>query len=69
MKNNIYTMSIAELEAAHASNLQNIRNAEATIAEGNLDARNLKNFKRFVSRAYDINAILGTRIIKLSRAQ
>ena len=67
--NNVLTMNVAELEAAFARNLVNIANAKAKIASGELDARNLKNFKRFVSRANQINDIIEARIAKLNAAE
>jgi hypothetical protein len=69
MKNNIYAMNVAELQAALAHNLVNIVNAEATIADGNLDARNTKNFKWFISRVNQINDIIEARIAKLNAAE
>jgi len=69
MANNIYTMNVQELEAAIVYNLANIGNAKAKIAQGNLDARNLKNFKRFVARANEINQLIEYRIAKLNAAE
>jgi hypothetical protein len=69
MANNIYAMNVAELEAALASNLVNIANAKEKIASGNLDQRNIKNFKSFVSRANQINDIIEARIAKLNAAE
>ncbi len=69
MANNIYAMNVAELQVALDSNLVNIANAKAKIASGELDARNLKNFKRFVSRANQINDIIEARIAKLNAAE
>jgi hypothetical protein len=69
MANNIYFMNVQELEAAIAYNLANIGNAKAKIANGDLDARNLKNFKRFVARANEINQIMEYRIAKLNAAE
>ena len=69
MAKNILFMNVAELEACIAYNLVNIANAKAKIASGELDARNLKNFKRFVSRANQINDIIEARIAKLNAAE
>lgn len=68
-KNNVLTMNVQELQAALAHNLVNIANAKATIAGGNLDARNTKNFKWFISRVNQINAIIEARIAKLNAAE
>lgn len=69
MANNILVMNVQELEAAIAYNLANIVNAKAKIANGDLDARNLKNFKRFVARANEINQLIEYRIAKLNAAE
>tara|TARA_R110000868_G_scaffold22336_3_gene91501 strand:+ start:4105 stop:4314 length:210 start_codon:yes stop_codon:yes gene_type:complete len=69
MANNILVMNVQELEAAIAHNLANIVKIKAQIAEGNLDARNLKNFKRFVSMAQQRNDLMEYRIAKLNAAE
>ena len=65
MANNIYTMTVGELLKAYKRNVQCIADAEQTIAKGTLDARNTKNFKRFISRTTQINDIIEARIAKL----
>jgi hypothetical protein len=67
--NNVLTMNVAELQKAHDRNLVNIANAKEKIASGNLDERNTKNFKGFVSRANQINDIIEARIAKLNAAE
>lgn len=67
--NNVLTMNVAELQKAHDRNLVNIANAKEKIASGNLDQRNIKNFKSFVSRANQINDIIEARIAKLNAAE
>ena len=69
MANNILVMNVQELEAAIVYNLANIVNARAKIANGDLDARNLKNFKRFVARANEMNQLMEYRIAKLNAAE